>query len=219
MAAVTSRAHRSATGASSHRWRSRLGFAQSAWTTVSLPSTHSFPAGLDDAQLVYEWLIGPGGVEPSSIVIASDSAGGGIAAGLLLRLRDQDIALPAGAVLISPHLSFIDIGESQTSRQEVDPFFAATSDLFDQIRSFYLPEGNIEDPYASPLAADLQGLPPFLIHVGDYEVVLSHSLRFDEAARAARTESELVVWPEAFTTSSSTWARSPRRESLSQIGQ
>ncbi|MDQ4112715.1 MAG: alpha/beta hydrolase, partial [Actinomycetota bacterium] len=160
-----------------------------------------FPAGLDDVAAVYEWLIGPGGVAPSNIVLAGDSAGGGLCAALLLRLRDAGRPLPAGAFVISPHLSFSEYGETLTSRQGVDPYFPGSTDVLDQMQQMqqlYLPDGHVNDPHVSPNSGDLSGLPPVLIHVGDCEVLLSHSTTFADKAAAAGVDVEVVVWPEAF---------------------
>ena len=160
-----------------------------------LAPEHPYPAGLDDCVAAYRWLL-ERRVDPSRIVVAGDSAGGNLAAALLLRLRDDGIPLPAGAVLLSPATDLAGTGASFATRKAVDPFFSGidAAPFFDA----YAGGRDVRDPYLSPLYGDLQGLPPLLIHVGDHEVLLDDSVRFAERARDAGVEARLVVWPGMF---------------------
>jgi len=157
-----------------------------------LAPEHPYPAALDDAVAGYEWLLA-GGIEPGRIVVAGDSAGGNLALALLLRLRDARTPLPAGAVLLSPVTDLGLGGASHVTRKALDPFFART-DLRPFIAS-YVGARDLRDPYLSPLGADLGGLPPLLIHVGDHEVLLDDAVRLGERAREAGVEELTVVWP------------------------
>jgi acetyl esterase/lipase len=158
-----------------------------------LAPEHPYPAALDDSVNGYEWLLA-NGVEPARIVVAGDSAGGNLALALLLRLRDAETPLPAGAVLLSPVTDLGLGGASHVTRRPVDPFFAK-ADLRAFIAS-YAATHDLRDPYLSPLHADLRGLPPLLVHVGDHEVLLDDAVRLGELARAAGVEARTVVWPE-----------------------
>ena len=140
----------------------------------------------------YDWLVASG-IEPGRIVVAGDSAGGNLALALLLRLRDAGTPLPAGAVLLSPVTDLRLSGASHTTRKAVDPFFAKAD-----LRAFielYAGSHDLRDPYLSPLGAELGGLPPLLLHVGDHEVLRDDAVGLGERARAAGVEARTVVWP------------------------
>ena len=160
-----------------------------------LAPEHPYPAGLDDSVAAYRWLL-ERRVDPSRIVVAGDSAGGNLAAALLLRLRDEGIPLPAGAVLLSPATDLALTGPSHVTRKEVDPFFAKVGPV--RFVEDYVGSHDVRAPCISPLYADLGGLPPMLIHVGDHEVLLDDSVRFAERATAAGVDARLVVWPGMF---------------------
>jgi len=157
-----------------------------------LAPEHPYPAALDDAVAAYEWLLA-GGIKPARIVVAGDSAGGNLALALLLRLRDAGTPLPAGAVLLSPVTDLELGGASHATRKAVDPFFAR-ADLRPFIAQ-YAGAHDLREPYLSPLWADLRGLSPLLIHVGDHEVLRDDAVRLGERARAAGVEAWTVVWP------------------------
>jgi epsilon-lactone hydrolase len=157
-----------------------------------LAPEHPYPAGLDDCVAAYGWLL-ERRIDPSRIVVAGDSAGGNLAAALLLRLRDAGIPLPAGAVLLSPVTDLALTGASWATRRRVDPFFANVSAT--GFVEAYAGGRDVREPYLSPLYADLRGLPPLLVHVGDHEVLLDDSVRLAERAAAAGVDARLVVWP------------------------
>jgi acetyl esterase/lipase len=156
---------------------------------------HPFPAALDDALAGYRWLLAQG-ADPAQVVVAGDSAGGGLALALLVALRDAGDVLPAAATLISPWTDLSMSGDSATSRAEVDVMIDA-DDLHVQA-ALYLDGADATEPLASPLFADLSGLPPLLLQVGDPEVLLDDSTRVAVRAEAAGTVAELRVWPEVF---------------------
>ena len=156
-----------------------------------LAPEHPFPAGLEDAVAGYQWLL-ESGVAPEHVVIAGDSAGGGLTVATLLALRDRGIALPAAAVCFSPWVDLLGEGESMTSRAEVDPMVQKEALLW--YTDLYMAGGDPKDPLASPLYADLSGLPPVLIQVGDAETLLDDSTRLADRMKAAGVEVELEVW-------------------------
>ena len=160
-----------------------------------LAPEHPHPAAVEDAVTSYKWAVAQG-YEPGKIALAGDSAGGGLTAACLLALRDQDIQPPAAAMMISPWLDMGFTGKSMVANEGHDSSISAMG--MPRIRELFLGDAPINDPLASPLDADLEGLPPLLIQVGDEEVLLSDSQRFAERANDAGVHVELRVWPEMF---------------------
>ena len=156
-----------------------------------LAPEHPFPAAMDDAVAAYGWLL-DSGVAPERIALGGDSAGGGLAVGLMVAMRDEGRPLPAAAVCLSPWVDLSQGGESYVTRAEADP--AINKPYLDHAAELYLNGADAETPLASPLFADLQGLPPLLIQVGTSEVLLDDARRLAEKARAAGVEAELEVW-------------------------
>ena len=160
-----------------------------------LAPEHPHPAAVEDAVTSYKWAVAQG-YEPGKIALAGDSAGGGLTAACLLALRDQDIQPPAAAMMISPWLDMGFTGKSMVANEGHDSSISAMG--MPRIRELFLGDAPINDPLASPLDADLEGLPPLLIQVGGEEVLLSDSQRFAEKATDAGVHVELRVWPEMF---------------------
>ncbi len=158
-----------------------------------LAPEHRFPAAVDDAVASYRWLLDQG-VPPGAIAVAGDSAGGGLALGMLLAVRDKDLALPAAAVCMSPVTDHLKTGASMDGKAALDPMVQRKSSTEHSRR--YIGDADPKSPYASPLYADLRGLPPMLILVGTSEVLLDDSTRFAERARSAGVEAEIEVWEE-----------------------
>jgi acetyl esterase/lipase len=157
-----------------------------------LAPEHPFPAGLDDAYTAYSWLLAHG-TQPNQIILAGDSAGGGLVLSLLLTLRERGIALPAAGVCLSPVTDLTFSGESWKLNAKKD--LVVNPHIVEQIPSLYLSGADPCLSLASPLFADLHGLPPLLIQVGSDEVLLSDSTRFAERARLSGVEVTLEVWP------------------------
>ena len=160
-----------------------------------LAPEHPHPAAVEDAVTSYKWAVAQG-YKPGKIALAGDSAGGGLTAACLLSLRDQDIQPPAAAMMISPWLDMGFTGKSMVANEGHDSSISAVG--MPRIRELFLGDAPINDPLASPLDADLEGLPPLLIQVGGEEVLLSDSQRFAEKATDAGVHVELRVWPEMF---------------------
>ncbi len=158
-----------------------------------LAPEHPFPAAVDDATSAYRWMLGQGCL-PERIVVAGDSAGGGLTFSTLVALRDSKTPLPAAAVPISPWTDLAATGESLTTRAKADPMVGREG-LMPMARH-YAGSNDLRHPLISPLYADLRGLPPLLIHVGDAEILLDDSTRIAERARAAGVNVTLEVWPE-----------------------
>jgi epsilon-lactone hydrolase len=158
-----------------------------------LAPEHPFPAAVHDALTAYRWLLARG-IAPGQIAIAGNSSGGGLALALLVALRDAGEPMPAAAVAISPWTDLEMTGESRRTRAAVDRMI--TPDGMKEAADWYLAGQDPRHRYASPVHADLQGLPPVLIHVGDTEILLDDSTRFAARARAAGVEVTLEVWDE-----------------------
>jgi len=152
---------------------------------------HPFPAAVEDAVAAYRFVLASGGV-PARTAIAGDSAGGGLTAACLVALRDAGAPLPAAAVCISPWLDLSFGGDSIRSKVDVDPLVDRTS--LQRMADAYLGGSDPRAPTASPLFADLTGLPPLLVHVGSREILLDDSTRFAKRARSAGVDVELEVW-------------------------
>jgi acetyl esterase/lipase len=156
-----------------------------------LAPEHPFPAAVEDATTAYRWLLGTG-VEPARVVIAGDSAGGGLTVATLLALREAGTPLPAGAVCLSPWVDLEGTGESTTTKADVDPIIE--TGLLNDMGRLYLGGADPRTPLAAPLYADLHGLPPLLIQVGTAEALLDDSTRLAERARAAGVDVTLDPW-------------------------
>jgi monoterpene epsilon-lactone hydrolase len=150
-----------------------------------------FPATLNDTLTAYRWLLNQG-TAPEQIVLAGDSAGGGLLLALLQTLRESKRAMPAGAVLLSPWTDLVGTVPSRTTREAADPIFSAQT--MNVLASLYAGTQEKHHPLISPIYADLHGLPPLRIDVGRDEILLDDSLQIAEHARAVHVPVELVVW-------------------------
>ena len=157
-----------------------------------LAPEHPFPAAVDDAVAGYRFLLAQG-LHPDRIVIAGNSAGGGLTLDVLLEARDKGLPMPAAAVCLSPMTDLAGTGESMQTRKDVDPIFSPQA--IGLVTNAYLAGTSPLNPLASPLYADLKGLPPLLIQVGDHEVLLDDSTRLAQRAQAAGVQVKLDVWP------------------------
>jgi monoterpene epsilon-lactone hydrolase len=160
-----------------------------------LAPEHPFPAGLEDCINAFNFLVASG-IRPEKIVVVGDSAGGNLTLALLVALRDRGSPLPGAAVAISPATDLTGSGMSYQSRAKVDPVLGGHQS--DTIVRWYAGENDLKNPLISPLFAELQGLPPMLLHVGDHEILLDDSTRFAERARSYGVDATVVVWPDMF---------------------
>ena len=157
-----------------------------------LAPEHPFPAAVDDAYNAYQWLIEDQKIAPSNIIIAGDSAGGGLTLVTLINLRDKAITLPAAAVCLSPWTDLGLTGESYKTKKRIDPMVAIDGLMFDS--QLYLGETDYTNPLASPLYGDLKGLPPLLIIVGTAEILLDDSVEFAKKAKKVGVDVMLDIW-------------------------
>jgi monoterpene epsilon-lactone hydrolase len=156
-----------------------------------LAPEHPYPAAVDDATAAYRWLLDQG-IAPGRIVIAGDSAGGGLTVATLLALRDARLPRPAGGVCISPWVDLTCGGASYRTKAEADPIVKEAS--VGEMARAYLGAMPPRTPLASPLFADLRSLPPLLVQVGSDEVLLDDSVQLADRAKAAGVDATLEVW-------------------------
>jgi acetyl esterase/lipase len=157
-----------------------------------LAPENRFPAAIEDAVAFYRALLSAG-YAPKNIVVAGESAGGGLVLSLMLSLRDTGVPLPAAAALFSPWTDLAATGDSIRTNTDRCAMFDGAGVAFSA--RYYLGDTDPRHPLASPLYADLSGLPPLLIHVGADEVLLDDSTRLAERARSAGVRVELKIWP------------------------
>jgi acetyl esterase/lipase len=157
-----------------------------------LAPENRFPAAVEDAVAYYRALLSAGYL-PQNIVVAGESAGGGLALSLMLSLRAAGVPLPAAAALFSPWTDLAATGDSIRTNTRRCAMFEGAGVVFSA--GYYLGDTDPRNPLASPLYADLCGLPPLLIHVGADEVLLDDSTRLAERARAAGVLVDLKIWP------------------------
>lgn len=164
-----------------------------------LAPENPFPAALDTALDAYQHLLNLGH-KPKDIVIGGDSCGGGLALALLQKIKQEKLAAPAGAVLISPWLDVRpDGGKSGGSRVEREPVDAMLSrETLRAFANLYTEPENWENPLVSPLLGDVSGLPPILIHGGSEEILYDDSVELEKKVLAAGGRVDRVEWPGQF---------------------
>jgi acetyl esterase/lipase len=172
---------------------SRAARARVLGLNYRLAPENPFPAAVDDALAGYRWLLAQG-IKPSRVAVAGDSAGGGLVVATLVAIRDAGLQAPAAAVCLSPWVDLEGIGGSMKTRAKADPIVQREGLV--GMAQAYLQGKDPRTPLAAPLYADLKGLPPLLIQVGDAETLLDDSTRLADRARAAGVQVKLEVWPE-----------------------
>ncbi len=156
-----------------------------------LAPEHPFPAGLDDAIAAARALLArPGGA--AQLVVAGDSAGGGLALATLLSLRDAGDPLPRAAALMSPWVDLEGSGESNTTRAALDPIVSREG--MQNLAQMYLGDRDRRAPLVSPTHAKLEALPPLFVQLGTREMQFDDVMLFGEKARRAGVSLDLEVW-------------------------
>lgn len=155
-----------------------------------------YPAALVDAYAAYEWLLEQGWFS-EQIILAGDSAGGGLAMALCHYLKNQGRQLPCGIVAMSPWTDLTASGESYDTNYERDPLFGRTRDSLIYNRD-YVGENDPMSAYISPLFGDFREFPPMLLQVGSYEMLLSDSVDVAAKARAQGVKVRLSIYEGMF---------------------
>lgn len=157
---------------------------------------HPYPAALLDAVAALDWLLAQGYTE-EQIIVAGDSAGGGLALALCMYLKDIGRPLPAGLIAMSPWTDLTASGPSYVENYEKDPLFGNTRDSLIYNKD-YVGEQDPRNPYISPLFGDYEGFPPMLLQVGSVEMLLSDSVSVADKAKAAGCKVRLTVYEGMF---------------------
>jgi acetyl esterase/lipase len=154
-----------------------------------LAPEHPYPAALDDALAAWRYTKNVRSEMP--IFVSGDSAGGGLGLSLLLRLRDLTAAMPNGALLLSPWTDMTASGASVDGNRRKDLWLSRKH--IEIWAGYYVGKADPRTPYLSPVFADLSGLPPLLLLVGEDEVLLDDAVRIGEAATRAGTSAEVLI--------------------------
>jgi acetyl esterase/lipase len=160
-----------------------------------LAPEYPFPAALEDSLMAYHWLLAQG-YDSSRIVIAGDSAGGGLTLSTLVSLHDAGALMPACAVCISPWVDLTSPSKPINTRKNIDPILNFS--LLEKYAKYYAGDFERNLPLISPVFADLKGLPPLLIHVGTNEILLDQATQIMENAHIAGVDVALETWEGMF---------------------
>ncbi len=162
----------------------------------SLAPENPFPAAIKDVVTVYKWLLEAQGFAPKKIIISGDSAGGGLTLASLLKLREENLSLPAAGICLSPVTDFAITGESIKTKAKEE--IMLTENEIKQSVEIYAKGQSVKHPLISPLYADLPGLPPLLIQTGTAEILLDDSTRFAQKAIEQGVTVDLDLWDNMF---------------------
>jgi len=153
-----------------------------------MPPRHPYPASLDDCVAVYRALLAERA--PEDVFVGGGSAGGNLAAALMVRVKEEGLPMPAGLVLISPEVDLTESGDTFATNLGIDHVLG----LLMQANLLYANGHDLADPHLSPLFADVTGFPPTLIQAGTRDLFLSNAVRMHRKLRDAGVPAELHVW-------------------------
>jgi monoterpene epsilon-lactone hydrolase len=151
-----------------------------------------FPGAFDDCLQAYRWLVTHGGVDPRTLVVLGDSAGGNLAVAVTAAARNLGLALPACIAAISPLADLTLSGASIEERKHLDPL--VTREMLEATVADYLAGADTRDPRCSAIFADMHGFPPMLIQVGENEILYDDATRIRDAAIAAGVNVAFESW-------------------------
>ncbi|MGO4229618.1 alpha/beta hydrolase fold domain-containing protein [Arthrobacter sp. YAF34] len=153
-----------------------------------MPPTHPFPAALDDVVAVYKALLEVR--DPAQIIVGGGSAGGNLAAALLLRAKAEGLPMPAGLVLLTPEVDLTESGDSFVTLADVSVGLQSLRDA----NLLYAGGHDLSDPYLSPLFGDVTGFPPTLLISGTRDLFLSNTVRMHRKLRESGVEADLHIF-------------------------
>lgn len=175
-------------------------FAKAMKARVYLPDyrlapEHPFPTPIDDTFSAYRWLLDQG-QDPRSVTVAGDSAGGAMVVTVMVMARNAGVPLPAGGAALSPWANLEHTGASMFNREGLDPL--NTKAGLDLMARTFLGGTLPNSPEASPVFADVRGLPPILVQIGEAELMLSDAIRLASHLGENRVRVSLEIWPNMF---------------------
>ncbi|MGE0879999.1 MAG: alpha/beta hydrolase [Acidimicrobiia bacterium] len=153
-----------------------------------MPPLHPYPASLDDCITVYRALLERR--SPEKIFVGGGSAGGNLAAALMLRAKDEGLAMPAGLLLMTPEVDLTESGDSFSTNLGIDHVLG----LLMNVNLLYANGHDLTHPYLSPLFGDVSGFPPTFLQAGTRDLFLSNTVRMHRKLREAGVDAELHVW-------------------------
>lgn len=197
-------------------WIAKRSRARVLTLDYRLAPEHPFPAGLDDCVAAVRALYASG-VQPASLGLVGDSAGGALVLATLASLRDAGDAMPGAAVLVSPLTDMAGTGASWRTNAETEAMLSARHT--DQLIAWYAGAHGPTHPLVSPLYGAATGFPPLLIHASDSEVLVDDARRYAEKARAAGVAVELTIFPQQVHDFHASVPLTPEsREAVRQVG-
>jgi acetyl esterase/lipase len=170
---------------------------------------HSHPVPLEDTTAAYRWVLDQG-IDAKHVAVARDSSGGGLALSTMLRARELGLPAAAALMLMSPWVDMTVSAETYESNRTTEPFFH--KEVVEGLAAMFLVGGDLKDPLASPLYADLSGVPPLYIQVGGDETLLDDSRELERRARDAGVDVRLDVFPEQLHTFQMAAGRAPEAD-------
>lgn len=196
--------HRTLVSRLAHEFR-----AQALVYDYRLAPEHIFPAPVEDALSVYRFVLSLG-YDPKNIIVAGDSAGGGLTFALLLAARDQGLPLPGLAVGLSPWVDLTFSGKSFTENAPKDVMLSPKGTR--HFKEIYLKGADAKHPYASPLFGNLKHFPPVMLQAADDEILRDDAVNFAEAIKKAGGKVSLDIWPGLFHVFEFAWRFLPQAE-------
>ena len=160
-----------------------------------LAPEHPFPAAIDDTFSSYKWLLN-NGINPKNIIVSGQSAGGGLCLAMLLKVKENNVSQPLGAVALSPWTDLSQSGGTMIKNAHIDPII--NKKYLDRFANLYFPKNYEMSNLASPIIGELSGLPDLLIQVGSNETMLDDSKLFYEKAKKANVNAKLEIWEDMF---------------------
>ncbi|MCL6573096.1 MAG: alpha/beta hydrolase [Bacillus sp. (in: Bacteria)] len=156
-----------------------------------LAPEHPFPAALEDTLIVYHWLLNQG-FDPSTIIFAGDSAGGGLSVAATLLLKDRNEPLPAAVICLSPWVDLTSSGDSYSKNKYKDPYLSLGP--VKKAAQSYAGSERLDHKFISPVFGDFSGFPPLHIQVGSVEILLSDAEKLAHQAELTGVNVTLTVW-------------------------